>query len=286
MQASAKEPLLNFLKDDTELRVPAILAATADENGVVHFGPDNNVTLIWSLEILQKMGGVAFSKIEEYGLIDELFPDPMTGAIIKFVIKLGKSYLGSDNMLWDADGNLITNTLTGTEDITKYTITFYSNILYRYMGGNLVYKSELDLAKDMTKYLYAYGRTAQNLLVFGNQVAKKSKAVITGKVDRNWIFYNYSTSLRTNSALKTQKILLGVEQAIDTTDDHPVTTGIKATVHKIIERIDTSNRIIEQTTKIQNAFSSFLSKTVSSIGSTIGDLAAKLVKTIIGWSKL
>ena len=66
----------------------------------------------------------------------------------------------------------------------------------------------------------------------------------------------------------------------------PVTTGIKATVHKIIERIDTSNRIIEQTTKIQNAFSSFLSKTVSSIGSTIGDLAAKLVKTIIGWSKL
>ncbi len=427
MQASAKEPLLNFLKDDTELRVPAILAATADENGVVHFGPDNNVTLIWSLEILQKMGGVAFSKIEEYGLIDELFPDPMTGAIIKFVIKLGKSYLGSDNMLWDANGNLkkdfingtmylllqndnimefaqdklnwivgdnlteeekeflkllpdhalltkkmpegkyilletsvpdgyfrspffytvdlewhpeakyardwyyasianmgiiapyfaedyytwlrnydfkteadkvlnyithgatgnlITNTLTGTEDITKYTITFYSNILYNYMGGNLVYKSELDLAKDMTKYLYAYGKTAQNLLVFGDQVAKKSKAVITGKVDRNWIFYNYSTSLRTNSALKTKKILMGVEQAIDTTDDHPVTSAIKTTVQKIVDKIDTSNRIIEQTTKIQNAISSFLSSTASKIGNKVVDFAFNALKTILGWSKL
>ena len=427
MQASAKEPLLNFLKDDTELRVPAILAATADENGVVHFGPDNNVTLIWSLEILQKMGGVAFSKIEEYGLIDELFPDPMTGAIIKFVIKLGKSYLGSDNMLWDADGNLkkdfingtmylllqndnimefaqdklnwivgdnlteeekeflkllpdhalltkkmpagkyilletsvpdgyfrspffytvdlewhpeakyardwyyasvanlgliapyfaedyydwlrnydfkteadkvlnyithgatgnlITNTLTGTEDITKYTITFYSNILYNYMGGNLVYKSELDLAKDMTKYLYAYGKTAQNLLVFGNQVAKKSKSVITGKVDKDWIFYNYSTSLRTNSALKTKKILMGVEQAIDTTDDHPVTSAIKTTVQKIVDKIDTSNRIIEQTTKIQNAISSFLSNAASKIGNKVADFAFNALKTILGWSKL
>ena len=427
MQASAKEPLLNFLKDDTELRVPAILAATADENGVVHFGPDNNVTLIWSLEILQKMGGVAFSKIEEYGLIDELFPDPMTGAIIKFVIKLGKSYLGSDNMLWDADGNLkkdfingtmylllqndnimefaqdklnwivgdnlteeekeflkllpdhalltkkmpagkyilletsvpdgyfrspffytvdlewhpeakyardwyyasvanlgliapyfaedyytwlrnydfkseadkvlnyitrgatgnlITNTLTGTEDITKYTITFYSNILYNYMGGNLVYKSELDLAKDMTKYLYAYGKTAQNLLVFGDQVAKKSKSVITGKVDKDWIFYNYSTSLRTNSALKTKKILMGVEQAIDTTEDHPVTSAIKTTVQKIVDKIDTSNRIIEQTTKIQNAISSFLSNAASKIGNKVADFAFNALKTILGWSKL
>lgn len=427
MQASAKEPLLNFLKDDTELRVPAILAATADENGVVHFGPDNNVTLIWSLEILQKMGGVAFSKIEEYGLIDELFPDPMTGAIIKLVIKLGKSYLGSDNMLWDADGNLkkdfingtmylllqndnimefaqdklnwivgdnlteeekeflkllpdhalltkkmpagkyilletsvpdgyfrspffytvdlewhpeakyardwyyasvadlgliapyfaedfydwlrnydfkveadkvlnyitddktgdlIANTLTGKNDITKYTITYFSNILYNYMGGSFLYNSELDLAKDMTKHLYAYGKSAQNLLQFGDQVATRSKSVVAGQLTKDWIFYNYSTSLRTNSALKIRKILMGVEQAIDTTEDHPVTTGIKATVHKIIERIDTSNRIIEQTTKIQNAISSFLSNAASKIGNKVADFAFNALKTILGWSKL
>lgn len=426
VQASAMDPMIDFMSNDTNIRLPAILKETADENGIVHFDPNDNVTLNWSIEILMKASGIVLGKAEEMELIDEVFPDPTTNAIINLVIDLGKKMANSKTPLWDengnlyydtindwvypilmndnvmdfavelmtaisgaltdeeikalellpkhailtkkmpagkyilfetsvpdgyfrspffytvdltwhpedpnpqnwyyaqvadmgiiapyfaedyytwlrnydfkseadkvlnyitrgATGNLITNTLTGQEDITKYTITFYSNILYRYMGGNLVYKSELDLAKDMTKYLYAYGRTAQNLLVFGNQVAKKSKAVITGKVDRNWIFYNYSTSLRTNSALKTQKILLGVEQAIDTTDDHPVTTGIKATVHKIIERIDTSNRIIEQTTKIQNAISSFLSKTVSSIGSTIGDLAAKLVKTIIGWSKL
>lgn len=427
MQASAKEPLLNFLKDDTELRVPAILAATADENGVVHFGPDNNVTLIWSLEILQKMGGVAFSKIEEYGLIDELFPDPMTGAIIKFVIKLGKSYLGSDNMLWDADGNLkkdfingtmylllqndnimefaqdklnwivgdnlteeekeflkllpdhalltkkmpagkyilletsvpdgyfrspffytvdlewhpeakyardwyyasvadlgliapyfaedfydwlrnydfkveadkvlnyitddktgdlIAKTLTGENDITKYTITYFSNILYNYMGGSLLYNSELDLAKDMTKHLYAYGKSAQNLLQFGDQVATRSKSVVAGQLTKDWIFYNYSTSLRTNSALKTQKILNGVAKAIDTTEDHPVTSAVKSTIQKIADKIDTTNRIKDQVTSIQNKISSFFSDIGSKIGNKVLDGVFNALKTVLGWSKL
>ncbi len=426
MQASAKEPLLNFLKDDTELRVPAILAATADENGVVHFGPDNNVTLIWSLEILQKMGGVAFSKIEEYGLIDELFPDPMTGAIIKFVIKLGKSYLGSDNMLWDADGNLkkdfingtmylllqndnimefaqdklnwivgdnlteeekeflkllpdhalltkkmpagkyilletsvpegyfrspffytvdlewhpeakyardwyyasvadlgliapyfaedfydwlrnydfkveadkvlnyitddktgdlIAKTLTGENDITKYTITYFSNILYNYMGGSLLYNSELDLAKDMTKHLYAYGKSAQNLLQFGDQVATRSKSVVAGQLTKDWIFYNYSTSLRTNSALKTQKILNGVAKAIDTTEDHPVTSAVKSTIQKIADKIDTTNRIKDQVTNIQNKISSFFSDIGSKIGNKVLDGVFDALKTVLGWSK-
>ncbi|MBQ6526619.1 MAG: hypothetical protein IJI32_08400 [Clostridia bacterium] len=427
MQASAKEPLLNFLKDDTELRIPAILAATADENGVVHFGPDNNVTLIWSLEILQKMGGVAFSKIEEYGLIDELFPDPMTGAIIKFVIKLGKSYLGSDNMLWDADGNLkkdfvngtmylllqndnimefaqdklnwivgdnlteeekeflkllpdhalltkkmpagkyilletsvpdgyfrspffytvdlewhpeakyardwyyasvadlgliapyfaedfyewlrnydfkveadkvlnyitddktgdlIANTLTGKNDITEYTITYFSNILYNYMGGSLLYNSELDLAKDMTKHLYAYGKSAQNLLQFGDQVATRSKSVVAGQLTKDWIFYNYSTSLRTNSALKTQKILNGVAKAIDTTEDHPVTSAVKSTIQKIADKIDTTNRIKDQVTNIQNKISSFFSDIGSKIGNKVLDGVFSALKTVLGWSKL
>ena len=426
MQASAKEPLLNFLKDDTELRVPAILAATADENGVVHFGPDNNVTLIWSLEILQKMGGVAFSKIEEYGLIDELFPDPMTGAIIKFVIKLGKSYLGSDNMLWDADGNLkkdfingtmylllqndnimefaqdklnwivgdnlteeekeflkllpdhalltkkmpagkyilletsvpegyfrspffytvdlewhpeakyardwyyasvadlgliapyfaedfyewlrnydfkveadkvlnyitddktgdlIAKTLTGENDITKYTITYFSNILYNYMGGSLLYNSELDLAKDMTKHLYAYGKSAQNLLQFGDQVATRSKSVVAGQLTKDWIFYNYSTSLRTNSALKTQKILNGVAKAIDTTENHPVTSAVKSTIQKIADKIDTTNRIKDQVTSIQNKISSFFSDIGSKIGNKVLDGVFNALKTVLGWSK-
>ena len=426
MQASAKEPLLNFLKDDTELRVPAILAATADENGVVHFGPDNNVTLIWSLEILQKMGGVAFSKIEEYGLIDELFPDPMTGAIIKFVIKLGKSYLGSDNMLWDADGNLkkdfingtmylllqndnimefaqdklnwivgdnlteeekeflkllpdhalltkkmpagkyilletgvpdgyfrspffytvdlewhpeakyardwyyasvadlgliapyfaedfydwlrnydfkveadkvlnyitddktgdlIAYTLTGKNDITEYTITYFSNILYNYMGGSLLYNSELDLAKDMTKHLYAYGKSAQNLLQFGDQVATRSKSVVAGQLTKDWIFYNYSTSLRTNSALKTQKILNGVAKAIDTTEDHPVTSAVKSTIQKIADKIDTTNRIKDQVTNIQNKISSFFSDIGSKIGNKVLDGVFNALKTVLGWSK-
>lgn len=427
LQASAKDPLLEFIRDDTELRIPAILSATADENGIVHFDPDDNVTLIWSLEILQKMGGFTFNKVEEYGLIDEAFPDPMTNAIIKLVIDLGKNYLGSDNALWDKDGNLkkdtinnwvylilqndnvmefarntlhwfaddelsddekafldllpkhalltkkmpegkyilfetgvpdgyfrspffytidltwhpeskytrdwyhaavanmgilapyfaedyytwlrnydfkseadkvlnyitrgatgnlITNTLTGQEDITQYTITFYSNILYRYMGGSLLYNSELDLAKDMTKHLYAYGKSAQNLLQFGDQVATRSKSVVAGQLTKDWIFYNYSTSLRTNSALKTQKILNGVANAIDTTEDHPVTSAVKSTIQKIADRIDTTNRIKDQVTNIQNKISSFFSDIGSKIGNKVLDGVFNVLKTVLGWSKL
>ncbi len=341
MQASAKEPLLNFLKDDTELRVPAILAATADENGVVHFGPDNNVTLIWSLEILQKMGGVAFSKIEEYGLIDELFPDPMTGAIIKFVIKLGKSYLGSDNMLWDADGNLKKDFINGTMYLLLQNdniMEFAQDKLNWIVGDNLTEEEKefLKLLPDHAlltkkmpagKYIlletsvpegyfrspffytvdlewhpeakyardwyyasvadlgYAYGKSAQNLLQFGDQVATRSKSVVAGQLTKDWIFYNYSTSLRTNSALKTQKILNGVAKAIDTTEDHPVTSAVKSTIQKIADKIDTTNRIKDQVTNIQNKISSFFSDIGSKIGNKVLDGVFNALKTVLGWSK-
>lgn len=427
VQASAMDPLITFMSNDTDIRLPAILQATADENGVVHFGPDSNVTLIWSLEILMKMGGFAFQELEDNGLIDEIFPDPTTNGIINLVVDLGKYAFNSDTPLWDEDGNLkadnindwvypilandsimeyagemletltgdalsedekkilellpahailtkkmpvgkyilfetsvpdgyfrspffytidlewhpedpapanwyyasvadlgliapyfaedyyewlrnydfkteadkvlnyitdgktgdlIANTLSGKEDMTKYTITFFSNIVYNYLGGELLYGSEMDLAQAMTKHYYAYGKTAQNLLQFGDQVATRSKSVIAGRLDRDWYFYNFSTSIRTNSALKTQKILNGVANAIDTTEDHPVTTAIKSTVQKIADKIDTSNRIIEQTTKIQNAVSTILSNTASKVGSFVMDTAVKVLKTILAWSKL
>lgn len=185
-----------------------------------------------------------------------------------------------------ADLGLIANTLTGKNDITEYTITYFSNILYNYMGGSLLYNSELDLAKDMTKHLYAYGKSAQNLLQFGDQVATRSKSVVAGQLTKDWIFYNYSTSLRTNSALKTQKILNGVAKAIDTTEDHPVTSAVKSTIQKIADKIDTTNRIKDQVTNIQNKISSFFSDIGSKIGNKVLDGVFNVLKTVLGWSKL
>ena len=427
VQASAIDPLVTFMSDDTDIRLPAILRATADENGLVRFGPDSNVTLVWSLEILMKMGGFAFNQIEENGLIDEMFPDPTTNGIISLVVDLGKYAFNSDTPLWDENGNLkadnlndwvypvlandsvmeyagellemltgndlsedeqkllellprhailtkkmpagkyilfetkvpdgyfrspffytidlqwhpedpvpanwyyasvadlgliapyfaeeyyewlrghdfkteadkvlnyiskgktgdlVTNTLTGKEDLTAHTITFFSNLLYNNLGGKLLYNSELDLAKDMTKHLYAYGKTAQNLMVFGDQVAARSKSVITGRVTADWYFYNFSTSLRTNNALRTQKILYGVANAIDTTEDHPVTTKVQAVVQKIANKIDTRNRIIQQTTAIQNKVSDFVTETASSVGTKVAGYVFKAIKSILGWSKL
>ncbi|MBP5459679.1 MAG: hypothetical protein J6Y62_05925 [Clostridia bacterium] len=427
VQASAKDPIIDFMSDETEIRLPAILKATADENGIVHFGPENNVTLVWSLEILMKMGGIALDKVEEYELIDEVFPDPATNGIIHLVIDLGRAMANTDTPLWDKDGNLdadnintwiypvlqndsiveyamgllksfvgddlsedekkildllpkhniltkkmpagkyilfetsvpdeyfrspffytidlqwhpeeklprdwyyasvadlgillpyfaedyydwlrnysfkteadkvlnyitdgktgdlITNTLTGKNDLTKYTITYVADLAYNYLGGKLLYSTEEDLAKDLTKHLYAYGKTAQNLLVFGDQVATRAKMVVTGEVNREWIFYNFSTSPRTNGALRTAKALKGVANAIDTTEDHPVTSGIKSIVARIADRIDTTNHIAGLTTKIKNAISDVISKVASSIGSKVLDAAFKAIKKVMEWSKL
>ena len=117
-------------------------------------------------------------------------------------------------------------------------------------------------------------------------MATRSKSVVAGQLTKDWIFYNYSTSLRTNSALKTQKILNGVAKAIDTTEDHPVTSAVKSTIQKIADKIDTTNRIKDQVTNIQNKISSFFSDIGSKIGNKVLDGVFQVLKTVLGWSKL
>lgn len=426
VQASATDPLITFMSDETDIRLPAILQATADENGKVFFGPKNNVTLVWSLEILLKMGNIVLEKADEMDLVDDVFPDPTTNAIVNLVIDVAKNALKSGTPLWDENGNLnaeninnwvypilmndnimefasdtlhwfaedelteeeqkllkllpthailtkkmpagkyimletavpdgfihsplfytidmtweaegkipadwcyvsvanlgivtpyyaeefytwlrdfdykteadtvlnkitdgkagtlFSDTLNGNNDLSALSIAFYADTIYNYLGGNMLYSSQKDLAEALSKYLYAHGRTAQNLLIFGDQVAQKSKAVVTGEITSDWTYYNFTTSARTNSALKLQAILWGIEKSIDTSDDNVATAKAKEAVGKIAEKIDTSNRIIKQTTKVQNAVKDFLRKTASSIGQKVTDKAFSLVKTVLGWAK-
>ena len=45
----------NFMSKETNIRLPAILKETADEEGVVHFTEDSNVTLIWAIDIIRSL---------------------------------------------------------------------------------------------------------------------------------------------------------------------------------------------------------------------------------------
>ena len=51
--------------------------------------------------------------------------------------------------------------------------------------GNLIYDSEEDLAKDLTKYLYTYGRTAQNMMMFGHEIASAARSVVTDQITKD-----------------------------------------------------------------------------------------------------
>lgn len=412
VEASAIMPLTDFLSDDTDIRLPAILKATADENGTVSFTEDSNVTLVWSLKILMKLGNVVLTEAEDIELLDGVFKNPETEAIVNLVLAVAKfatehggqywdengefvdgfvndwiyPILQNDNVMeyakdilkWATGGNLseaeqnilnllpthailtpkmpgghyimletrtpdgfihsplyytinmvwntesqdvrdwcyvtvgnigivlpyyaeeyytylrefdlaksadeviskitdgkidsiIKDTLSGNTDVTAVTIAYQSHIIYTYMGGNKVYGSELELAQALTKYLYAYGRTAQNLMQFTDKVIKEAKGVITSEITENWTFYNYSTSLRTNIALSVQAVMNGIAESIDTTGNNKITGTVKGIVEAVANNIDTNNHISDQTTALKNK-----------VGNTVKTVAADIGKAALG----
>lgn len=427
IKASAMDPTIEFMSNDTNVRIPAILKATADSNGRVYFGEKSNVTLTWSIEILLRMGHVVLDDISKQDIDDLDLNDDETEAIVRLVLSIAKyamekgvDYLDengqvmadfindwiypimqNDNMMvyakkallwfideddlteedkkmlellpqhalltkkmpagnyimfessvpdgyintplfysiniewhtesenprdwcyasvgnvgillpyfaeeyydylrsynasaeadkvlnWISDGKtgtMIQDIISDKTDVSALMITYYSGIVYNYMGGKYLYDSELELAADLTKYLYAHGRTAQNLLIFGNEIAKKSKSVVTDEINYDWTFYTYSTSIRTNLALRTKSILQKIADSIDTTGGNAISTTAKDIVQKTADSIDTTNRIIEQTTAIKNKIEDKVKSTASSIGSKLLSGTKDAIKTVFRWSQ-
>ena len=395
VEASAKQPIQDFMSDETDIRLPAILKATADENGIVRFTEDSNCTLTWSIEILFKMAGILNEELQdveldpntfenenlqaltelmldvmkivlengtqvmdEYGNIindvvnDWIYPIMQNDNMMAFAKKLLVKYVGEDNLserqmsmldllpthalltkkmpsghyimletgvpkgyahtplfytidiTWNTEspdirdwcyvnvanlgiigpyfaedfytflrtnslsaeadkilnlitdgktGTLIQDTLSGQNDITAATILYHASIIYNYMGGNKVYASEQELIDALNQHLYAYGRTAQNLLMFGNQVALKAKSVVSSQITPDWTFYTFTTSPRANIALRIKALTEGFAAAIDTTGNNSLTQLVKEKVEEAAAAIDTTNHIADQVEQVKEA---------------------------------
>ena len=419
VSASGKDPLLKFMNEDTNIRVPAILKATADENGLVRFTEDSNVTLIWSMEILLKMGNLVLDNFTEEDVDNIHFADKETESLVKVIYWIGQYALREGKEYWDADtgtikdvvntwiypvlqndhlgdyavkllklikgedfveenkdvlqwlpdhafftkkmptgtyimletevpkgclrnpmfytiylewhtesplvfewcyatvgnlgvvlpyfaedyytflrnsnaaakadeligkftgkpGTMIQDTLSGNQDMTALTIAYGANLIYNSLGGKLVYDSEEALAQDLTKYLYTYGRTTQNLLMFANKVAKEAKSVVTSEITPAWTFYTFSTSLRTNLALQAQSIIRGLADSVDTSGQSVIAATAKEILNEMADNLDTTNRIIEETTAIQEE----IHETVSNVVSNVVSSAVKAVVGIGKW---
>ena len=76
---------------------------------------------------------------------------------------------------------------------------------------------------------------------------------------------------------------LELANAIDTTGDNAITTAAKDVTQKIADSIDTSNRIIEQTTAIQNKVKETVTETAKTVAKTALKTTLKVTKTLLGW---
>ena len=420
VEASALDPMIDFMSDETDIRLPAILQATADENGYVFFGEDNNVTLIWSMEILFKMGDIVLTEIDDIDLLDGVFSNPQTEAIVNLVLTLAKYgvekgadfvhdnsgfindwvypllqndnimkyageflewLIGDDltpeqqkmlqllprhalltakmpaghyimfetaapkgyfrsplfytmNLIWNTEvqdpakwcyvtfgnlgvigpylfedyyswlrefdyaaeadallneftdgafGTVLEDLMSSDKDMTAIAIAYFSDLLYNQLGGDQIFASQLELTEGMMKYFYAYGRTMQNMFRFGNEVIRTARSVVTDEITPDWKFYNISTSLRTNIALKVQAMLEGTSEAIYTEDGNEFSASAKEFLDKIIDNIDTSNHIEEPMDQLQNQFREMLKNNISKIMKNIIKSIFQTLKEILSW---
>ena len=421
VSASAKDPLLKFMNKDTNIRVPAILKATADENGLVRFTEDSNVTLIWSLEILLKMGNIVLQSDITDEMIESIqYPDEQTESMVKtifwiaqyameqgaelwdehtqtisdavndwiyplmqndnlkdYAIKVLKLFKGEDfirehedvlqwlpdhafltkkmpagsyllfegavpqgyltsplvytmNLEWRTEnrlprdwcygtigslgilgpafaedfytfvrnnsaasiaddvlnklsggktGTVLQDVLSGSTDMTAAGIAFGASLIYNHLGGKLVYDSELALAQELTKYLYTYGRTTQNLLMFAAKVARESRNVISCEITPEWKYYTATSSIRTNLALQLQSVIRGIADSVDTSGSSAIAAAAKDVLNNMADNLDTTNRIIEETVAVQEQ----VKETVTNVVTQVANKAVSAIASFGKW---
>ena len=416
VEASAKDPITDFLNDEPYIHLPAILLATADENGIVRFTEDSNVTLIWSMQILLKLGNVVIDEVKNAELLDGVFENKSTEALVNFTIiaakylfQKGLEYskepdfaefindwiypvLQNDNVMqyakdllkdkaseyedvinmlpshailtpkmpsgnyilfqseapygyvrsplfytvqlnWDTTGqdiskwcfasvgncgivlpyyaedcytylrefdlaqsvdgildnitggklnSFVQDMLNNTTDVTYAAIAYQSYYIYWYMGGKLVYGSQEELAAALTEYLYSYGRTAQNMMIFANKIMKDSKSVVTGTIDENWTFYSVSTSARTNAALTVQAAIKGIAGSIDTSNSEAL-GKVQQGLNDLADKIDTENHIADKAEEFITKIEDGVKDAASKLGTSALQAGMKLAKGFISW---
>lgn len=106
---------------------------------------------------------------------------------------------------------------------------------------------------------------------------------MTAQITPNWVFYNYSTSIRTNIALQTKALLTQFAANIDTSGNSFISEVAKEIAEKMAAQIDTTNHIIEETTTIQNAIKETVKTKAKEAAQSVFDKAIKFGKRIFGW---
>ena len=105
LAASGSEPLKDFMSNDTDIRLPAILSAKADSNGVVTFDEEDNVTLTWSIKLLLKLAKLTEEQLQD--ISDEEIMEALGNFNDKPIIKAVLGYVIAETRFLMANGEKI-----------------------------------------------------------------------------------------------------------------------------------------------------------------------------------
>lgn len=359
---------------DTHLRypIPAILKTTSDENGLVAFTKNTNITLTWILEIIPQIMDFAADKISEDNQVLQLlkslaeYATKMTedftdlgaklintlvypfaqrlglvgkklasGEYILFQTKAPDGYyrnplaytmiLSWDNETWlyvtvadlgligpyfaegfydfvrnttfsgtidkflgeltgKTDFDLVTQVLNGKIDLTDETnqtmmaalTAFVGTVGFDSLGLDTIFSTRTDFIAGLNDYLYKNGKTAQNLMVYVNQQAKKAKAVYAGYVDEDWYFYNLDKSPTVTATKLIQKSTNDIADAIEVDAAKTVVQKTGDTLNKAVNTVGT---------KVESAADSVKQKVQATVGNAVKSAVQSVAQRVLSNAK-
>ena len=200
-----------------------------------------------------------YSTVADMGLIGPYFAE----GFYDFV--RDTTFAGTiDKFLGQATGkdvNVVSKILNGKIDVTTETskvamsalTAFATQIGFKSLGADKLFATKSDLLTDLNKYLIQNGQTAQNLMVYLNRLAIRSKTVYTGKVDDGWYFYNIDKSPTMTATKMIKKSTDDLVKATAVEVRKPIIQKTGDTVREIVAKVgaraeETAQRI---QTKIQ-----------------------------------
>ena len=196
-------------------------------------------------------------------------PKLASGEYIMFQTKAAEGYWVNPiaytmDITWHSEGTTnedCSKILNGKIDVTTETskvamsalTAFATQIGFKSLGADKLFATKSDLLTDLNKYLIQNGQTAQNLMVYLNRLAIRSKTVYTGKVDDGWYFYNIDKSPTMTATKMIKKSTDDLVKATAVEVRKPIIQKTGDTVREIVAKVgaraeETAQRI---QTKIQ-----------------------------------
>lgn len=250
---------------------------------------DNPTWLYVTVADLGIVGPYALKDFYDY-VRDTTFEGPVAKAFK--VLSRGYEF-GSDATLYNIEitENLQKALMTGSLDLGDednqalqgaYT-AYIANATYNALGLDKVFKTRVALLNGINDYLIDNQKTADNLMNYVNEQARKSKSVFTDNVSEDWVFYNLDTSPTMTATKLINKSTEDIAAAMPNGSAKQLSVKENGkTVSKIVEtvgnKIEDTNRVIAK--KVKDVATTLFGKLIDNVKTGVENVAKNLFSNI------